>query len=197
MILIIDNYPRFKGIKSLKRIRKISSKFQKIKIIKYYELKNPNLEGYDGIILTGSSSCIINKCVSMAYSEVIKLILSANVPILGICFGLQLISYAYGATIVKMDKRRKGYFQVKLIKNDDPIFNGIDKRQIIVKENHLNKVKNLLKEFELLASSEQCEIEAIRHKNKFLYGLQFHPESYSSDYPDGKIILENFLRMIP
>jgi GMP synthase (glutamine-hydrolysing) len=70
----------------------------------------------------------------MAYSEVIKLILNASVPILGICFGLQLISYAYGATIVKMNKRRKGYFHVKLIKSDDPIFNGIDKQQIIVKE---------------------------------------------------------------
>ncbi|MEM3522457.1 MAG: gamma-glutamyl-gamma-aminobutyrate hydrolase family protein [Candidatus Bathyarchaeia archaeon] len=195
MLLIIDNYPRFKGLKSLKRIKKISSKFQNVKIAKYYELKNHNLGSYDGIILTGSF-CIINKNIPITYSQIIKLILSTNIPIIGICFGLQLISYAYGSTIAKMDKRRKGYFQIKLIKSDDPIFNGINKYQITVKENHLNKVNNLIEDFELLASSEQCKIEAIKHKNKLIHGFQFHPESYSIDYPDGKLILENFLRII-
>jgi len=196
MLLIIDNYPKSKGLKSLKRIIKISSKFQKVKTIKYYELKNHAFEEYNGIILTGSSACITNKHVPIAYSRVIKLISSINKPLLGICFGMQLISYTFGSAIIKMDKRRKGYFRINLIKKDDPIFNGINKEQIIVKENHLNKVKCLPKEFDLLASSKKCEIEAIKHKNKLIYGFQFHPESYSSKYLDGKLILENFLKMI-
>ena len=61
---------------------------------------------------------------------------------------------------------------------------------------HYCEVKKLPKGFELLASSDHCRIEAMRHKHKPLYGTQFHPEAYDEPFLHGKRLLENFAAIV-
>ncbi len=65
----------------------------------------------------------------------------------------------------------------------------------MVLEWHYCEVKKLPPEFVLLASNENCRIQAMRHASRPLYGVQFHPESYVETYPHGRTILRNFFRL--
>jgi GMP synthase (glutamine-hydrolysing) len=66
---------------------------------------------------------------------------------------------------------------------------------IIVHEGHYCEIKNLPSDFELLASTEECRIQTMRHKQNLTYGVQFHPNNYTDEYPDGKKILNNFIQL--
>jgi GMP synthase-like glutamine amidotransferase len=76
----------------------------------------------------------------------------------------------------------------------DGLFAGINKSPILY-ESHYCEIKQLPPDFELLASSPECRIQAIRHRRRPLYGVQFHPEDYAERFPDGKRLLENFFRL--
>ncbi|RLG94482.1 hypothetical protein DRO37_05455 [Candidatus Bathyarchaeota archaeon] len=70
--------------------------------------------------------------------------------------------------------RRGEYLPVKVLKRDDPLFEGLN-GTIIVDEGHYCEIKWLPAEFELLASTDECIIQAMRHKSRPLYGVQFPP----------------------
>jgi anthranilate/para-aminobenzoate synthase component II len=77
---------------------------------------------------------------------------------------------------------------------DDPLFEGLPD-PFMVRESHTCEVKRLPEEFELLASNENCRVQAMRHRGRLLYGTQFHPEAYVDSYPHGRAILRNFFRL--
>lgn len=64
-----------------------------------------------------------------------------------------------------------------------------------MKEWHQCEIKALPSEFELLATNENCRIQAIRHRSQLLYGTQFHPEAYAEPYLDGRALLRNLFRL--
>jgi GMP synthase (glutamine-hydrolysing) len=66
---------------------------------------------------------------------------------------------------------------------------------IEVWHSHFDEVKNLPDGFRLTASNESCPIQAMEHTSRPLYGVQFHPELFDSDHPDGRSVIENFLEM--
>jgi anthranilate/para-aminobenzoate synthase component II len=79
----------------------------------------------------------------------------------------------------------------------DPLFAGFDSPPIVC-ESHYCEIKTLPSAFQLLASTRECRIQAMRHHSHALYGLQFHPEDYiieSKRFSDGKRILENFFKL--
>jgi GMP synthase (glutamine-hydrolysing) len=86
-----------------------------------------------------------------------------------------------------------GFYPVRIVR-DDPIFQGLP-NPFIVREAHYCEVKALPSHFTLLASTEECRIQAIKHESRVVYGTQFHPEAYTEHYPHGKMILENFFRI--
>ncbi|MBI4649238.1 MAG: gamma-glutamyl-gamma-aminobutyrate hydrolase family protein, partial [Bacteroidia bacterium] len=114
------------------------------------------------------------------FSKEFELIRSGLLPILGICGGHQIIGMAYGAEIAPMRRLKPGekdthvgtpsegyfyemeYLPVKII-NADALFEGMGD-VITVHEGHYCEIKNLPSDFELLASTEECRIQAMRHK---------------------------------
>lgn len=132
---------------------------------------------------------------------VFNVIHKAEQPTLGICGGHQQIALSFGATLGIMNRERpgegyegavkvRGFYDVET--NGEGIFDEMP-RTLTVWESHYEEVKELPTDFELLASSETCRIEAMRHKTRPLFSVQFHPELFDEEHPQGKRILENFL----
>jgi GMP synthase (glutamine-hydrolysing) len=88
------------------------------------------------------------------------------------------------------DIREEGFVEMHM-RLQDPIFEGIQK-PFMAYEYHLEEVKETPEDFLLLASSQMCEVQAIRHKEKLIYSVQFHPEAYDPIFPAGETILHNF-----
>jgi GMP synthase-like glutamine amidotransferase len=87
-----------------------------------------------------------------------------------------------------------GFFPITRIK-PDPLFGRLPKR-MIMRCSHYCEVKELPPSFELLASSAHCRIEAMRHQERPLYGTQFHPETYETPFFHGRVLLENFAKIV-
>jgi GMP synthase (glutamine-hydrolysing) len=152
------------------------------------------------IILSGQSHPW-NKYTEDSLAGVFKVIKKAPQPILGVCGGHQQIALAYGAPIDLMErlepgegyegaKRERGYFPVEI--HDGGIFKDLP-REITVWHSHFDEVKQLPKGFRRTASNETCSIQAMEHMDRPVFGVQFHPELFDGEHPDGQKILDNFL----
>ena len=111
-------------------------------------------------------------------------------PILGHCLGHQLIALYHGGKAGPADIPEYGLAKIKII-HDDPIFKGIPK-EFTVWESHNDEVKEA-SEFIILAESDNCKIQAFRHKTKPHYGFQFHQEVNNTEY--GDILIKNFIEL--
>ncbi|MEO0106409.1 MAG: gamma-glutamyl-gamma-aminobutyrate hydrolase family protein [candidate division WOR-3 bacterium] len=148
---------------------------------------------YDAIIVSGSQRKLAEPGVFELYNNVAELIKNAQKPILGICFGHQLIAKSFYEDVVSMGQKIEGYYVVKKIQNDE-IFEGLGDK-IVVMESHEEMVANVPYEFVKLAESPNCPIEAIKHQTMPIYGVQFHPERFDDKHPAGAVILENFFKI--
>jgi len=142
----------------------------------------------------------------------------AEVPILGICGSHQLNAMLYSTNIRQVEQfedmpmrklrpgepdlmpgyhpdyfKETGFHHIRIVE-DDPLFRGF-RATFFCLESHYCEVKTLPKDFVLLASTDECRVQAYRHRRKPLYGVQFHPEGYTDAYPDGKRVIENFFRI--
>ncbi len=145
------------------------------------EIKSMNPEG---IILGGGPSIDrIGNC-----EEIIK---QMDVPILGICLGHQIIANVFGGETKSAEI--ESYAQIDLnIEKQIGIFEDVGD-SLKVWASHKDEVITLPDDFEILASSTKCAIEAMKHKNKDIYGIQFHPEVQHT--PRGGEIFENFYKL--
>lgn len=115
-------------------------------------------------------------------------ILEMGVPILGICYGLQLLAKEFGGQVSRTGTREYGKATLHITDHKDLFVKIPDK--ITSWMSHGDKVEKLPSEFETIASSDSSAYAAIRNKEKRLYGVQFHPEVTHTD--SGMKILENF-----
>jgi GMP synthase (glutamine-hydrolysing) len=140
-------------------------------------------------------------------NELIKL---TSKPFIAFCGGHHMIYLAYGGkggVMRKLELSEKdpnpkyypGYFKewgelpVRIVKRD-PILAGLPD-EMIMPQRHYAECKQLPVEFELLASSAECKVQMIRHRDRPVYGTQFHPEIYDDEHPHGKTLLQNFFRL--
>lgn len=146
-----------------------------------------------GIILSGSHESIS----SGVGKNLISIIMSINeqygTPILGICYGKQLICNYFGS-IVESKNSEYGYTQIDIDNNSK--FFGIndffsDKKKFPVWMSHGDSVKSLPKNFTIIASSSSCNSVAVENKNRNIFGLQFHPEVEHTKF--GLQMIKNFL----
>ena len=132
---------------------------------------------------------------------VFEVIQRAAQPVLGICGGHQQIALAFGAPVGLMArlepgegyegaKRERGYFEVEI--DRDELFKDLPGK-ITVWHSHFDEVKTVPPGFRPTASNETCAIQAMRHTERPLFGVQFHPELFNEAFPDGRRVLENFL----
>jgi GMP synthase (glutamine-hydrolysing) len=132
----------------------------------------------------------------------------AELPILGFCGGLQLLALAYGATVAPMRRLRPGEPDVTTLSapgylkewgfmpvdvvEADPIFEGLGASPVFL-EAHNGEAKEIPPGFRLLASSKDCRIQALRQNGRPVYGVQFHPESYTEGPNDRRHPLVNLI----
>ncbi len=145
-----------------------------------------------------------------------RIIRAADLPILGLCGGHQLIAKACGTPLGIMRRLEEGeedvypsfgtgylkewdYTPVRVVKAD-PIFEGLGEEPVFF-EAHYWEVKQVPPGFDLLASTDVCRIQAIRRTGTLVYGTQFHPEYYYYSEEeetlryDGRKLLANFFRL--
>tara|TARA_Y100000294_G_C8566515_1_gene341079 strand:+ start:2720 stop:4258 length:1539 start_codon:yes stop_codon:yes gene_type:complete len=137
-----------------------------------------------GIILSGGPTSVYDKNSPQIDKKILKL----NIPILGICYGLQLIGKHYGK-VLPGKLKEYGKKQISIKKNGILLQNLKEQEQVWM--SHGDLVKSLPKDFEILAKTDTCPIAAMENRNKKLYGLQFHPEVIHT--PKGMQILKNFV----
>jgi len=117
---------------------------------------------------------------------------NADFPILGICAGHQFMARHFGGKVKPSKLPEFGQIELTLCVDDDPMFIGVPKKSIVW-ESHNDEVTILPKDFTKLGESENCTIQAIRHKKKQFYGLQFHPEVEHTQF--GEQIFKNFIHL--
>ncbi|MFN2528032.1 MAG: glutamine-hydrolyzing GMP synthase [Candidatus Baltobacteraceae bacterium] len=141
------------------------------------------------IILTGGPESVLAAQAPAMDAQ----ILQSGVPVLGICYGMQLIARDLGGDLVPLDHREYGPAQLQLEKPSSPIFDGIptDSR---VWMSHGDTVLELPPGFECIASTNNCKAAAMADERRKVYGVQFHPEVVHTVH--GKRLLENFLHKV-
>lgn len=137
-----------------------------------------------GIIFTGGPASVTDDGAPFCDKEVLEL----GVPVLGICYGMQLITAMDGGTVKKAVQREYGRVEIKL--GESELFNNCEK-ETVCWMSHTYHVDNAPKGFEITASSANCPAGAFENKIKRQYGVQFHPEVNHT--PEGTKILRNFL----
>lgn len=117
-------------------------------------------------------------------------IVESGVPILGICYGMQLLAREIGAELVQLERAEYGPATLVIADRETPLFDGVpDESRVWM--SHGDSVVSLPRGYRALASTERCHIAAMGDPKKKIYGVQFHPEVVHTQY--GRTVLENFL----
>jgi GMP synthase (glutamine-hydrolysing) len=112
-----------------------------------------------------------------------------KLPLLGICYGHQMIAHVFGGKVESGASAEYGPGEIE-IDDEDLLFKGLPSK-IKAWVSHFDQVTELPRNFKALAHSEICSVEAMRHNEKPIFGLQFHPEVWHTEH--GEEILRNFL----
>ena len=140
-----------------------------------------------GVILSGSPFS-----VNEANAPIVDIkAIAERVPVLGVCYGAQLMAKMFGGVVEKSDKREYGRAKLETVKEDILLKDVLSQSQVWM--SHSDTIKELPAGFDILGTTESIPVAAfMRTENGHpLYGLQFHPEVYHST--EGKTILKNFL----
>lgn len=150
--------------------------------LKAIERYNPK-----GIIFSGGPSSVYEN----GAPTIDKRILTLPIPVLGICYGWQLIAHLLGG---KVESGKKEYGPANLATSDfDTLFYGFPK-QTPVWESHGDTVIKAPKDFSILGSTDTVSFAAVKHSSKNIYGVQFHPESSHTE--KGQLLFNNFITRI-
>lgn len=155
--------------------------FTKIDLIK---AKNPK-----GLILSGGPASIYEEGAYKPDSAIFEL----DIPILGICYGMQYIVDFFGGKVEKALKQEYGKAKITIVNKLNNIFAGLQDNSVVWMS-HADKVVQIPEEFSILASSENTQFCAILHKTKRIFAMQFHPEVVHTS--QGIDILKNFASRI-
>ena len=184
-ILIIDFGSQFTQLIA-RRIRELGVYSE---IISHKQIKNQNInKSIKGIILSGGPLNVyqINK-----YSFD-KNIIENGIPVLGICFGHQILSKLNGGRVKQSKHREFGLANIYKKRNSPLIKNLFNKNKIIkVWMSHADQVSKLPKKFSVIASSQNSRFAIVENKSKKFYGVQFHPEVTHTE--NGKKLIGNFI----
>ena len=147
-----------------------------------------NFKDIHGLILSGGPSTVTNKF----FPKIPKRVFFLNIPILGICYGLQIIAKNFGGRIKSNTKKREyGRTLIKKRRNSVLTENFYKNKKSEVWMSHQDCVTKLPTDFYTVASSKSSKYAILEHKNKSIFGIQFHPEVSHTNR--GIILLKNFV----
>ncbi len=138
-----------------------------------------------GIIFTGGPNSVFDEKAPKPDFAVFDL----GVPVLGICYGAQLMSMALGGNVHSANTREYGVTEISL-DTDSVLFKGMDKKNQCLMS-HTDKVEGLPEGFKVVATTADCPMAAFENTEKKFFGVQFHPEVNHT--PFGKDMIRNFL----
>ncbi len=169
-----------------RRIRELNVYCEVINLKEFAKIKN--FEDIKGIILSGGPATVNKK----KYPTIPKNIFEKKIPILGICYGLQLLSKVFGGIIKKSQKKREFGEALLLEKSKSTLFKKVFiNKKTRVWMSHQDAVYKIPKGFKNIASTSNSKYTAIQNKNKKIYGIQFHPEVTHTK--KGSQIIKNFV----
>lgn len=137
-----------------------------------------------GIIFSGGPASVYGENAPLVDKEIYSL----GVPILGICYGMQMMSFHHDGDVQRSTTREYGKASIHL--KHSPLFAELASEEVVLMSHsdHVNKIPT---GFEVIASSENSPIAAISHEEKQLYGVQFHPEVKATEHGDQ--LIKNFV----
>jgi GMP synthase (glutamine-hydrolysing) len=141
-----------------------------------------------GLILSGGPASVYDSSAYHPQEEIFEL----GIPILGICYGMQLITQHFGGVVIPSESHEYGKAKIHF-EEDCHLFDDTPNDQIVWMS-HADRVDMLPEGFEKVASSDNSPYAAIADTNRDVYALQFHPEVHHSEY--GTTILNNFAKKI-
>ena len=141
-----------------------------------------------GIILTGGPSSVYEENAATCTPDLFH----AGVPVLGLCYGAQLMSYVLGGDVKRAADREYGKTET-VFDTKSPLFEGIPEKSIVWMS-HFDYISEMAPGFESIAHTASTPVAAAQNREKDLYAIQFHPEVLHTEY--GKEILYNFVRNI-
>ena len=146
-----------------------------------------NFKEIKGIILSGGPSSVTQK----NFQSIPRKIFFKNIPILGVCYGLQLIAKLFGGRIKSSKKKREFGRALIFKKNDSLLTKNFFISNNSVWMSHEDAVIKLPKNFRIIASTKNSKLTIIENSKKKIYGVQFHPEVTHTD--NGEQIFKNFI----
>ncbi|WP_416202973.1 glutamine-hydrolyzing GMP synthase [Lactobacillus sp. PV012] len=138
-----------------------------------------------GIIFSGGPNSVYDAEAFKVNPKIFNL----GIPILGICYGMQLIAHNLGGKVEKAANSEYGRAEIEVVAKNSLLFKGLPTKQEVWMS-HGDLVTQVPKGFEVVAKSDNCPIAAIENHEKNIYGIQFHAEVCNSEY--GLDILKNF-----
>ena len=142
-----------------------------------------------GLILSGGPASVYDANAPLPDPKIFEL----GIPILGICYGMQVIAHFLGGKVEKGLKREYGKSTLTIADSSCTLFKNLP-QTIIVWNSHGDKLTAIPKDFVVVATTENSDYAAIEHPRKKIFGLQFHPEVAHT--PLGKEILSNFVHSV-
>lgn len=208
ILLINLNIEEQQNISSLKLKSKLTTLDDTLEIIiiHYASVSNSMIDELkpDAIILSPQGTPWWNY-PKQPLLEIMSVVRELKLPTLGICGGIQLLNMAYGGEVapIKGDKKgktysgfpaEKGFMRIKIV-GKSKLLQGIPLESYFY-EAHREEVKIVADELKIIARGQMSPIQAVEHIIKPIYGVQFHPESYNTQYIQGQQVLKNFIGII-
>ena len=190
-LLLVNNYDASHRERALTLKASLAGRGGGVEVIDWNLLTAAKLREYDGAVLSGSYDMLSRARTQAKFAGEIDAVKDNGGPTLGVCFGHQLLGHAFGSRVVRAAAPAKGYRDAEVLRHD-PLFRGLPD-SIGVYESHHEVVETLPARFAHLARSSAAEICAMKHSRLPVYGVQFHPERYSLEKPDGEVIIANFV----
>lgn len=177
-VLIVDNYT-----KNLEELKNLLNNFD-FSVIKKKQFSIKIAHNFDLIVFSGGSGVRSVKNHKEEYKTEIDFIKKTDKKVIGICLGCEIIAVAFDCSLKKLKLPEKKITKIKMSKMPFDT-----KKEILVYESHCFIIDKVSEDIEILATSDDG-IEFFKHKNKPIYGLQFHPEKFVDKTQGKKIFLE-------
>ncbi len=191
-MLAVNNYPTAERFERLRRC--LSENGAEVTSADWNECSPSRFNAFDGVALSGSPEMMSKGSTQLKFQAEMDAITHTRAPVLGVCFGHQIMARAFGSMVVEDGEPVLKFVKTKILV-DDSLFEGLPHSSMLLESRH-EIVDSLPSGFELLAQSETSRIAVMKHRKRPLYGVQFHPERYTSENPDGRRVVGNFVKLL-